>query len=137
MRPFFLTLVLLFSIAFCLHTTKIVLQLLNKSVQDDPEMPLAMAAYRALNEVVARSKGAIISSLIMSLCLGILTHPSYLPSFIDSSATEETTHGLILELGHATDYLVKASKNISLKSVAQIYMFFITGASRNHTVCAD
>lgn len=41
---------------------------------------------------------------------------------------------MIVELGNATDYLVKASSNISLKSVAQIYMFFITGASRNFAV---
>lgn len=52
----------------------------------------------------------------------------------ESAPLEETTHGLIVELASATDYLVKASSNISLKSVAQIYMFFITGASRNFTV---
>ena len=114
-----------------------VLQLLNQSIHDDPEMPLAMAAYRALNEVVKRSKGSYLQSfnLLPRIATNLIlcVRCQWLLNFIHS---EETTHGLIVELGAATDYLAKASKNISLKSVAQIYMFFITGASRNFTVCS-
>lgn len=48
-----------FNCAFDAYTDllSLVLKLLNDSTKDDPEMPLAMAAYRALNEVVKRSKG--------------------------------------------------------------------------------
>lgn len=94
-------------------------------------MPLAMAAYRALNEVVKRSKG--MPSLVEFFDLSVF-HLLF-PLFTNiSSFSEETTHGLIVELASATDYLVKASSNISIKSVAQIYMFFITGASRSFSV---
>lgn len=46
-------------LALFLTMNRIVLQLLNDYVKEDPEMPLAMAAYRALNEVVRRSHGTL------------------------------------------------------------------------------
>lgn len=100
-------------------------------MKEDPDIPLAMAAYRTLNEVVKRSKGASHKWSLVQAIGGIRYYANSVTCFIE---TEETAHGLIVELGDATDHLVKASSNISLKSVAQIYMFFITGASRNFTV---